>query len=134
MACAPLSMSLIQHQFFFLTPEEHAVTLEKAEQFFDNYAWLNNWAREEGKPLFHIVIKFHTLLHLIQGSKFLNPRFVWCFKSEDFVGKISRLAHSVSMAVRSTRLSLKVTPKYRLLLHLRLTREGFTLAPEELED
>ena len=71
----------------FLTPAEHSLALQKAELFLDNYDWLNKWALEEGRKLFHIVIKHHTFLHLVQNSKFLNPRFHWCFKSEDFVGK-----------------------------------------------
>ncbi len=41
---------------------------------------------------------------------------------EDFVGKISKLAHSVSMGVKATRISRKVLPKYRVMLHVRLAR------------
>ena len=51
----------------------------------------------------------------------------WCFKSEDFVGAIARLAHSCTSGVASTRLSTKVLPKYAILLHLLLTREGFSI-------
>ena len=83
--------------------------------------------------MFHVVIKFHTFLHLIQGAKFLNPRFHWCFRSEDFVGKVAKVGHSVSMGTKSTRLSLKVTQKYVFLLHLRLTRDGFGFLSEETE-
>ena len=127
-------VDVIDGASMFLSPVEYGLALEKAELFLDNYDWLNLWAKGQDRRLFHIVIKFHMFWHLIQNSQFLNPRFVWCFKSEDFVGKVSRLTHSVSMAVRSTRLSLKVTPKYRLLLHLRLTREGFNLSLDELEE
>ena len=60
------------------------------------------------------------------------PKLYWCFKGKDFVGQISRLTHSVSMGVSSTRLSSKVVGKYRLLVHFFLTRsmqdmeEGYT--------
>ena len=54
----------------------------------------------------------------------LNPKTHWTFSSEDFVGKMSILTASVSPGVSSTRLSLKVAPKYRILLHFLLTREG----------
>ena len=73
----------------FLTPAEHSLALQKAELFLDNYDWLNKWALEEGRKLFHIVIKHHTFLHLVQNSKLSNPRFHWCFKSEDFVWQIN---------------------------------------------
>lgn len=58
-------------------------------------------------------------------SKWLNPRFAWCFKSEDYVGRISHLAHSVSMGVRSTKLRAKVANKYRYTLYFRITRGDF---------
>ena len=72
--------------------------------------------------LFHIVMKHHTMLHLVENAWFLNPRVTWCFKSEDYVGKISHIGHSVSMGVRSTRLSEKLIAKYILMLHLCFTR------------
>ena len=109
----------------FLTASEHKDALEKAEAFLDNYSWLNSWALEKERNLFHIVIKHHTFWHLVVNSQYLNPRCHWCFKSEDFVGRISQLTHSVSMSVRSTRLSLKAAAKYKVLLHLRLTRSSF---------
>ena len=90
--------------------------------FFDSYDALNAWALAEGRNLFHVVMKHHTLLHLIENAQFLNPKITWCFKSEDYVGKISRIGHSVAMGVRSTKLSEKVMAKYILMLHLCFTR------------
>ena len=40
----------------------------------------------------------------------------------DFVDQISRLTDSISMGVSNTRLSLRVAPKYRVLLRFKLTR------------
>ena len=64
-----------------------------------------------------------------------------CVPGEDFVGRISTLAYSVSHGVRSTRLSLKVAAKYKILLHLRLTRQDMDVhdpsglfGPGELDD
>jgi hypothetical protein len=47
------------------------------------------------------------------------------------VGKISLLTYSISSGVGATRLSVKVAPKYRVLLHLLLTREGFAETAKE---
>jgi hypothetical protein len=58
-------------------------------------------------------------------SRYLNPKSTWCFSNEDFVGKISCLTFSISPGVAAKRLSAKVAPKYRILLHLLLTRENF---------
>ena len=118
-------MELFDQAPAVLTSEEHSLAMSLAESFLDNYAWLNKWAIDNERMLFHYTIKFHTFWHLIQNSQFLNPRYHWCFKSEDFVGKVSRLAMSVSMGTKSTKISTKIAPKYRILLHLRLTRAGF---------
>ena len=118
-------MTLFDKAEIFLTADEYKDALEKAEAFLDNYSWLNKWALEKERNLFHIVIKHHTIWHLVLNSKYLNPRCHWCFKSEDFVGRISQVTHSMSMSVRSTKLSTKAAAKYRVLLHLRLTRFSF---------
>ena len=96
--------------------------MQHAETFFDSYQALNDWALAKARLLIHIVMKHHTFLHLIENARFLNPRWTWCFKSEDYVGKISHIAHSVSMGVRSTKLSQKIVDKYALMLHLCFTR------------
>jgi hypothetical protein len=109
----------------YLSESEYRKALQKANQFLNSYDWLNKWALEQGRLSFHIVVKHHTFIHLVENAKYLNPRFHWCFKSEDFVGKMSRIGGSVAMGVRSTKLSLKLVPKYELLLHFRFTRHSF---------
>ena len=106
----------------FLTSSQYQKGLKLAGDFLRSYAWLNQWSLEKDRMSFHIVPKHHSFIHLVWNSKFLNPRTQWCFKAEDFVGQVARLTHSVSMGVSSTRLSLKVAPKYRILVHLFLTR------------
>ena len=102
-----------------------------AKGFLDSYAWLSAWALEKGKCTFHKVIKFHTFQHLILDARFLNPRGHWTCKDEDFVGRVSALAHSVG--VRSTRLSVKVWLKYSILLQLLLTRPGVLQVMKQFE-
>ena len=110
----------------FLTPGDFEHALSCAEQFLDDYSWLHDWAERSEKKLFHKgPFKFHTFFHLVQNARFLNPKCHWTFMDEDFVGRISKLTHSISMGVKATKLSMKVPPKYRLLLHLRLQRSGF---------
>ena len=106
----------------FLTSPQYQKGLKLAGDFLTSYAWLNQWSLEKDRMSFHIVPKHHSFIHLVWNSKFLNPRIQWCFKAKDFVGQVSRLTHSVSMGVSSTRLSLKVAPKYRILVRLFLTR------------
>ena len=73
---------------------------------------------EKGRNSFHIVAKHHTFIHVLWNSKYLNPRAQWCFRGQDFVVHVSKMAHSVSFGVSSTKLTQKIAPKYRVLLHL----------------
>lgn len=115
----------------FLTDAEFHLASSRAEQFLEDYAWLHEWAEGSGRNLFPKgAFKFHTFFHLVQNSRFLNPKCHWTFMDEDFVGRLSKLTHSISMGVRATKLSMKVSPKYRLLLHLRLQRAGFGSFPD----
>ena len=81
-------------------------------------------AKDAGRSFFHIVVKHHTFQHLVLNARHLNPRCHWNFKSEDFVGQVSKLTHSISMGVSSPKLSSKLMPKYRILFHLLLHRQG----------
>ena len=80
----------------FLSASESAQAEDLAKVFLDSYAWLSDWSLEKGRLLFHKVMKHHTFQHLIWNAKFLNPKHHWNFKGEDYVGRISTLAHSVS--------------------------------------
>lgn len=106
----------------FLSNEQHQVLTKSAVSFLGHYQWLHDWAEKEERHYFNIAIKFHMFHHLVINAKYLNPRKYWCFKGEDYVGRISHLAASVSMGVRSTRLWQKIADKYRHWFHLRLTR------------
>lgn len=133
MQCMSKLIKLFDEADAFLTEAEwhKAMSLEKG--FSDYYALLSAWAPEKGRKLFNIVMKCHTFQHLVANSKYLNPKTHWTFSSEDFVGKISLLTSSVSPGVSSTRLSVKVAPKYRILLHFLLTREGMELASRQID-
>ena len=111
----------------FLSEGEYELTMSLCNSFFLDYTSLHNWAADENRLLYNIVFKHHSLLHLCLDSFFLNPRFHWCFKSEDFVGAIAKMAHSCTHGVASTKLSTKVLPKYAILFHLLLTRPGFSM-------
>jgi hypothetical protein len=104
------------------TPAEYQQSLDLTDDFLKRYEWLNKWSLEKDRMSFHIVPKHHSFIHLVWNSKHLNPKYHWCLKAEDFVGQVARLTSSVSMGVSATRLSLKVAPKYKILLHPCLTR------------
>ena len=115
-------VSLWDQSGTFLTQREYEKSLQLGGTFLNSYSYLNNWSLEKDRKSFHIVPKHHSFVHLLWGSKHLNPKAAWCFAGEDFVGQISKLGHSVCMGVSAPRLSLKIAPKYRILIHLHLNR------------
>ena len=89
----------------FPSSKEYMQARNLEKRFFAHYDSLNIWAQENDRLLFHLVMKHHTLHHMVRDSQFLNPKNCWNFRAEDFVGKISRLGASVALGVKSTRMS-----------------------------
>jgi hypothetical protein len=104
------------------TPEIAETARNLMQQFLLHNQWLNRYCVNEGVKKWHVVYKHHMANHLADNFQFLSPRFSWCFKAEDFVGQMSRLAHSCTFGVKTSRLSLKFMDKCRLMLHVRFTR------------
>lgn len=125
MKCMLHFVNLLDEADVVLSELEADRAINLALEFLGHYSSLNAWAIEEERKLFHIVPKFHMFHHLALGARYLNPRIHWTFKSEDYVGRISKLAASIAMGVKSTNLSHKLCLKYRHMLHFRLTRTVF---------
>lgn len=106
----------------FLTMPEFGKALSLGKDFLPDYKWLHAWSLEKGRNSFAIVMKFHTFCHLLLNSRYMNPRRQWNFRAEDYVGHISKMTHSISFGVGATRISTKLIAKYRVHLHLLLTR------------
>ena len=132
--CCKAFNQLVQHFDgcgAFLTAAEFAAAQELSTSFFNRYSRLNCWAAEEGRKLFHITFKFHSMLHLVQNSKWMNIRLHANYRAEPFVGQMSVTGHSVSFGNKATRVCTKLMQKYLVLLHLQLTRPGFGDQPED---
>ena len=117
-----------------LTSDEFNYSTLLGERFFMIYHDLNQWAARQGRSAFHVVHKIHKFLHTIQQAKYPNPKLNTCWRGEDYVGHLSKLAHSVSFGAKSTRITQKVALKYRILMHLLLTRKDFILHTEGVFD
>ena len=115
-----------------LTLAEFSKCLTLGKWLLDDYAWLNQWSLVKDRKSFHITAKHHTFIHLLWNSKFLNPGLHMCFKSEHFVGQVSKVARSISMGVASARISQTFAAKYMVLLHLLVSSERFKLCCKDL--
>jgi hypothetical protein len=74
-------------------------------------------------PRYSVVPKFHYVVHLASQARCCNPRLVWAYGGEDFVGKMSKLAHSVLPGTSCFRVSSALMDKYRIAMHLLFTRK-----------
>lgn len=127
-------VALCDRSKMFFSAEEYEEAWGLAKGFAKDYEILAAWASSEGRLLFNTVIKHHTFLHLAKDAVHCNPKHHWTFRSEDFVGQIAKLAHSITMGTSATRISAKLSSKYRILLHLVLTRENFGLLEDNEDD
>lgn len=94
-------------------------------EFLKNYCLLNAWAKASERHLYHLVPKFHMAWHMAKSFHHLNPRYTWTFKTEDYVGKVSKLAHDCTFGCARTNVSRPISWKYRDCVHLRLSRGDF---------
>ncbi len=109
----------------FLTDAEASRSKWWMQKALVHYSWLNKWALQHERKLWHLTPKFHWALHMSEQAATLNPRAVWTFRSEDYVGKISVICHSCTFGTRRSAQAHKLCNKYRCNLHLRLTRGDF---------
>ena len=122
-------VALCDRSKMFFSAEENEEAWGLAKGFAKDYEILAAWASSEGRLLFNTVIKHHTFLHLAKDAAHCNPKHHWTFRSEDFVGQIAKLAHSITMGTSATRISAKLSSKY-----LVLTKENFGLLEDHEDD
>ena len=104
---------------YTMTSSEYKIFQLSATKFLLEYNWLAAHAMENDEPRFSVVPKHHYFAHLVQQARFLNPRFTWCYSSEDFVGRMSALAHSCLVGTPIYQVASCMLDKYRVAMHLR---------------
>jgi hypothetical protein len=86
--------------------------------FLKAFEWLHKGKDPES---FHWVLQYkhHNAWHLAESFQYMNPRFNWCFKGEDFVGIVAKMCHSVAHGCKSIAVAFKLFEKYRYQLTLK---------------
>ena len=72
--------------------------------FFEHNTWLMRHATDNARLLYHMVTKTHMLFHIADLSRWMNPRYIWCYSSEAFMKDV----------VSAARSSIASTPKHLL--------------------
>lgn len=118
---------VVLHGPLFLKPDDVLELRRACVSFLELYHTLCSLAWEEDKALYNVVFKHHAFFHACDRAQWGNPRWTWCYKFEDFMGKMVVAASSCSHGTSPELLGGKVLQNYRLALSCRLTRPKRTL-------
>eukprot|EP00969_Alexandrium_andersonii_P030409 1326228-Alexandrium_andersonii.AAC.1 len=100
-------------------PEEGAkAALEHCEAFLLHYNWLLHSSLHKGDLLYNFTFKFHHLWHISHLSAYLNPVATWCYKYEDFMGKLVQSAKACLAGSPMEIVGNKCMENYLLVLEL----------------
>ena len=72
--------------------------------------------------MWNLVPKFHYWWHLARFAQYENPRCHWTYSSEDYVGRISKVAQSIIYGTGVLRVGPKVITKFLRALSVRFSR------------
>ena len=92
--------------------------------FLLEYSWLANNALEAVPylPRWSVVPKHHYAVHLAQQAILCNPKCLWTYGGEDFVGRISDLAGACLKGTASFRVASSLMERYRYAMHMSLCK------------
>ena len=108
----------------FLTEDEHKQAVQAYDQHLIHYNWLLKRSLRSGVRNYPITIKTHAMWHIVDMSKWLNPRYVWCYEFEDWVGTITTCAKACVAGSPMELIGAKVMQNYLLVLQLSLTMKS----------
>jgi hypothetical protein len=116
-----MQMSVRMEEILAEHPTAWKLPADAATEFkqccYDFLALFNSLATTFQKPplkmkLFNITIKCHYLLHGAINAKYLNPRLVWCYASEDYMSKIKKAGQSCVKGSAAWKVSNKMADKW----------------------
>ena len=104
----------------FLTEEQSSRLLELCEEHLLYYNLLCNLAVDRGCLFYGIMPKCHYLWHIVALSLYMNPRFLWCYEEESFMGCMTKAARSCVAGTAMRLVGDKVMENFLLVLELSL--------------
>jgi hypothetical protein len=100
-----------------------AAALEAAgESILLHLSALSHMCMVEGILRYPVTVKAHALWHLCCRTFSLNPRAVWCYVIEDFMGRVVQCASRSVAGTATQGIGRKVDENYRLVAALRFGR------------
>ena len=97
----------------FLLDDDVEPFLKKAEAFLVNYAALCNMHILSGVPRYYMDgYKFHGFWHIAYFARWLSPKAVHCYKWENFIAKVQRMAKTCVIGTPMHKVPKKVFENY----------------------
>ena len=118
--CLAVLYDTIMQAGYVLTDEEADAVRNAADCFLLHYNVLAKTAENRTIRMYGFVPKHHWFWHLAQFAKFLNPRLVWCYPYEDFVGRVQRSASSCNHGTHMWMVPTKTVKNYSHVLNYTL--------------
>lgn len=91
-------------------------------QMLLNYQWLAKDAFTRGETMWSVVQKHHMTCHLPDQAKWVNPRYVWTYGSESFMGNMVKLASACLHGTQAKGVPIKMIGKWKFFWHLLVCR------------
>ena len=104
------------------TIDDHKALQQHATKVLVYYQWLAKQAMTKGFKRWSVVNKHHFLEHLVAQNEYENTTQYHCYSGEDFVGRMSRLAHMCISGKPIHALTHSFVERYRIAFQLRLSR------------
>ena len=97
----------------FRLPEHTQRRLKSSyEKFALEYRWLCWEALQGDIKRWHEVPNFHVGFHLVLQSRFMNPRFGWCYGDEDFEGVLKLICQRCTAGTPAHEVVSKVVRRW----------------------
>ena len=109
---------IIMGSGMFLSTPDFKKAFEHCQQFLVHYKWLH--VEAAGSGMYHMVPKFHYLLHVMWFGQWLSPRATWCYPFEDVVGLLKLSAAACSAGTPTYNIPRKIMQNCMFGLSIRL--------------
>ena len=112
----------------FLTETEYQIAKNALDEHFVYYGYLASKSLEGNRMHYQVITKTHYLWHIVDHSRFLNPRFLWAFDFEDFMGQMVMAAKACLAGSKMSIVGDKVLVNYCLVFDLNVRARARNLS------
>ena len=110
----------------FLTDAEADDCMACYKSFCEHYAWLLQYSLGKGHMNYGIKFKMHSFYHIVESSRWQNPRFCWNYEFEDWMMTVLSMAKAAMPGSPMHIIGNKVLQNAYVVLDLQL-KDGFCL-------